>query len=447
MATVHFTLGQNLGIQLAEIAKEHVLDYNIKKANSVWVDSFGCSEDIAEKLTAGEYVVVVDDPEKCLVNVVERSDLSKKKEKEYPKITKEEIYRLIDRNFQSMRDEDNEWVFYDFRGEISKVNRLLAINQPLDIDAHIAGEFCKIFPVWFPKGVEIYGTLTIRPRVLLKELMVNKNEEFQENFENFIEDVCDCDSWRFSDTKKLYNIMWVIRRMLNIKDKADKLIELDDFAIKHLGGDIHHKYATERRVNEVNEWLDDWKHLIKDENLTLEGVHVFDDIADAAIYELPENNTDSSKKSSKKKKEKKFGPTEINKQFNGGWITPDGCFFGININDNNSFIINDLISRTAHDIMNYYGMKVPDNFDFESFAYLAQIGYVKVIYDHIVFEGYDSIVSENELKPTKQQIDMIYEYGKTNYNGVLCFGYDKKQINVEDLKNMNDNQIKELFEL
>ena len=108
MATVHFTLGEDLGIQLAEISKEHILDYDLHKAVSLWIESFGCPEDMAEELTAGKLVVVVDDPEQCLINVTERESLSKKREKQYPQITKEEIYRLIDKNFQSPRDYDEE---------------------------------------------------------------------------------------------------------------------------------------------------------------------------------------------------------------------------------------------------------------------------------------------------------------------------------------------------
>lgn len=63
--TVHFTLGENFGKLLTEIAIEKLYDFNISEALDVFSKSLGCSVDISEELLLGNYILVVSDSESC----------------------------------------------------------------------------------------------------------------------------------------------------------------------------------------------------------------------------------------------------------------------------------------------------------------------------------------------------------------------------------------------
>lgn len=436
MPNLHFTLGENLGIQLAEIAKEHILDYRLDKANSLWVDSFGCPEDLAERLTAGELVVVVDDPEKCLVNVTERDNLSNERRKEYPRITLPEIYRLIDKNFQSPRDEDEGHVFYDLRGCISEVNRLIATNNPLDIDAHIAGEFCQLFPEWFPKGVTLYGTLSVHPRVLVNQMFNSDGDEFMDKFESFLIDITNINGWRYTDSRKVHKILWILRLCKRVLTMEDKFMELEDFAIKFLHGDPHHKNVTERHINEIREVFQTW-HMwcssVEDGQLTVvneefakEANSMFDE------YFAGLKNID--------KMSKDFQPVEITDKYDAGWLAPDGKFFGLNGSSGNFLHI-----AIADNLMDYYGYERPDDFEFSVDAFIAKQGFVKIHHDWVLYEGYDCVMTDKPVELTRAQIKAIAEYGRKCYNGRLSFGYDKKRKTIEEFELMDQEELADLL--
>ena len=68
--TVHFTLGENFGRVLTEIAIEKLYDFRISEALDTFSDSLGCSLEISRELLLGNYILVVSDSEKCECNVI-----------------------------------------------------------------------------------------------------------------------------------------------------------------------------------------------------------------------------------------------------------------------------------------------------------------------------------------------------------------------------------------
>lgn len=85
--TLHFRVGAEMGIRLAEIAQEHfIYQENIDKALNVFNESFGggCPEDLQLALLSGEKIILVDEEEQQFV-VVDRSDYMHL-DKAYPKI-------------------------------------------------------------------------------------------------------------------------------------------------------------------------------------------------------------------------------------------------------------------------------------------------------------------------------------------------------------------------
>lgn len=431
MAELHFTLGEDLGIQLAEIAREHVQDLRLDKANSLWVESFGCTEDMAEELTAGKLVVVVDDPEQCLINVTDRKSLSKKREKEYPKLTCEELHHIVDRYFQTDRDRDEEWIFEDMRLEMSNVNRILSANNEIWLDAELTGLFCDIFPNWFPQGVQVSGNIIVMPRVMFKEIMDNNGDETK--FEQFIDDANSMNITRFGEAYKLYKIIWVTKKMLNILKHKDQMLALEDFAIKHYDCDNTHKNRIERYIKEIEDILAGWMVFINNTNSQLCAFNEEDD-PDEMFNTYMEGVKNIDKMS------KDFHPVEITDGYDAGWLAPDGKYFGLNGSSGNFLHI-----AIADNLMDYYGFKKPDDFDFSVDAFIAKQGFVKIHHDWILYEGYDCIMTDKPVELTRAQIKAIVEYGNKVYGGKLSFGYDKTRKRMEEFECMDQEELADLL--
>lgn len=431
MAELHFTLGEDVGIQLAEIAREHVQDLRLDKANSLWVDSFGCPEDMAEQLTAGKLVVVVDDPEKCLINVTERTNLPKKREKEYPKLNVEQVHNIVNRYFQTDRDRDEEWVFEDMRLEMSNVNRILTANNEIWLDAELTGLFCDIFPNWFPKGVTVSGNIIVMPRVMLKEIMDNNGDETE--FEQFIDDANAMNITRFGEAYKLYKIIWVTKKMLNILNHKDQMLALEDFAIRQYGCDNTHKNRIERYIKEIEDILAGWMIFINNTESQLCAFNEEDDPDEMFnTYMKGVQNID--------KMEEHFEPVDIADGYDAGWLASDGKYFGLNGSSGNFLHI-----ALADKLMEYYHFEKPNDFDFSVDAFIAKQGFVKIHHDWVLYEGYDCIMTDKPVPLTYAQKQAIVKYGNEVYGGKLLFGYNKKRVDMETFKLMYDDELEELL--
>ncbi|MBR4590230.1 MAG: hypothetical protein IKO36_06150 [Bacteroidaceae bacterium] len=85
MTTLNFSLGNRIGIVLAEIAQQKFFDtFDKNEASQVFIESIGCDERFAEKLLIGQYALVVSDEDKTQLVCVERKDLTEEQKKEYP---------------------------------------------------------------------------------------------------------------------------------------------------------------------------------------------------------------------------------------------------------------------------------------------------------------------------------------------------------------------------
>lgn len=431
MAQLHFTLGEDLGIQLAEIAKEHVQNLRLDKAIDTFVGSFGCPEDMARQLVAGHLVVVVNDPEKCLIDVTERSSLKPNRQKKYPQLTAEKIHRLVDKYFQDPYDEDEGHVFEHFRLEMSTVNRILAGNYELYLDAELTSMFIDMFPEWFPKGVKIEGNISILPRVIFKDVVDHNGEDSE--FMQFLNEADICRLSKYNDSYKMFKVMWIVKHMLEILKHKDQILELEDFAIEQYGCDTFHKYITERNIESVEEIFGNWL-MFSDNVQSKLAVRDEDD--------KPEDELDKYMKGIDNidKMSKNFGPVDITKGYDAGWLAPDGKYFGLNGSSGNFLHIN-----IADELMEYYHFEKPKDFDFSVDAFIAKQGFVKIHHDWVLYEGYDCVMTDKPVPLTKKQKDAIVKYGNKVYGGKLLFGYYKKKVTMEDFKNMNEEQLEDLL--
>lgn len=139
-----------------------------------------------------------------------------------------------------------------------------------------------------------------------------------------------------------------------------------------------------------------------------------------------------------------FGPVDITKGYDAGWIAPDGKCFALNGTSGNFLHI-----QLADEIMKYYNFKKPEKLnDFANDYYLAsERGFVKFHHDWVTYEGYDCVRTDRPVPLTKKHIEAIVKYGNACYGGDLLFGYNRKKLNVELFKNCSDFTFKQLFGL
>jgi hypothetical protein len=119
LQTLHFRVGAEMGIRLAEIAQEHfIYQENIDKALSVFNDSFGggCPEDLQLALLTGEKIILVDEEQQSFI-VVDRSDYMHL-DKVYPQLDFNQYFnrkqREMDKTLEGL-EEQLEMVAQKFR--------------------------------------------------------------------------------------------------------------------------------------------------------------------------------------------------------------------------------------------------------------------------------------------------------------------------------------------
>lgn len=424
MPALHFSIGENLGVQLAEISQEHLMDMDLDKAISIWEDAFGCPHDLAKQLTSSKLVVKVDDPIKCLVSVCEREELDPERQRDYPRLTPEDIHRKIDRFFQDYTDRNENKVYTNLRSEISDVNAMLGFNKLFKIDARLTGAFATEFPL----GVEISGTVSIRARAMLKAILERQPGEFESRLEEFVADLdSDCDADMFN----LNKIIWVTRQMMDILEHRDRMVAMEDFAIEQFSCCRTHKNLICTWMDEIEHKMYDWKEYASDPT-------EFSGEMNQAISPVLEeyfqgiDNIDQMADD--------FHPVEITDGYDAGWLAPDGKFFGLNGSSGNFLHI-----AIADELMKYYHFNKPDDFHYSIDAFIAKQGFVKIHHDWILYEGYDCVLTDKPVPLTNEQIKKIYEYGQKVYGGKLYFGYDKQMVSAARFHDMDDSQISELF--
>ncbi len=266
MATVHFSIGEDLGIRLAEIARDNIYKLDVDKALSIWKDAFGCPDNLTGRLTTGQLVVTVDDPVKCIVNVCERSELSEDRQKEYPEITRDDVVRLIEKNFRDYVDEDNDENWDHLALEISNVTRMVSDNVRLEIPGQLYGKFLANIP-----GVTADVELTIPARYAAKAVIDSKPGEFESELERLVGDLSDGYTRntfaRETGVHKFYKIVKVLRHCLNVIENKDKIARMLDFLDENFPDDKNAKRSNSEsdlywqmtnkhlRYNFENQWM------------------------------------------------------------------------------------------------------------------------------------------------------------------------------------------------
>lgn len=463
MAILHFSIGEDLGIRLAEIARDHVFNMDVDGALNIWEDAFGCPKDLLNPLTTGKLVVTVDDPVKCIVNVCERTELDSEREKEYPEITRDDVVKLIEKNFRDYVDEENDENWDHLALEISNVTRMVANNEQLEIPGQLYSKFLANIP-----GVTANVELTVPARYAAKSVLDSKPGEFESELERLVGDLSDGYTRnmfvRETGMHKFYKIVKLLRHCLNVIENKDKIARMLNFLDENFPDDKNAKYSNSESdcyMQMTNKFLryeveHYWLPAIED---FVSGVMACS--TEPEKVSIPDTNEETKMFGSKNstgdlidqylENQKKidealdnFGPVDITKGYDAGWIAPDGNVFALN-----GTTANMLHCQLADQIMEYYKFKKPEDLkDFADDYFLAACkGFVKFHHKWITYEGYDCIKTDKPVPLTKKQIEAIVKYGNSCYDGYLEFGYMKRQFHVELFKNCSDYTFGQMFSI
>lgn len=463
MANLHFSIGEDLGIRLAEIAKENIQKMEVEKALSIWKDAFGCPDNLTNRLTTGQLVVTVDDPVKCIVNVCKRSELSEDRQNDYPLITRDDIVYLIEKHFRDAVDDDNDENWDHLCLEISNVTRMITDNERLEIPGKLYGKFLANLP-----GVTADVELTVPARYAAKAVLDTKPGEFESELEQLVGDLKEGYSGdRFikeSGVHKFYKIVQVIRHCLDVLENKDKIARMLDFLDENFPDDSDAPYDTSAgghmlrntnkhlRFNFEKQWIPAITDFI---------AGVMSCTTEPDKQALPDTNEVTRQFGSKKQKgdlltqyfqsQKEidkaldnFGPVNIEDGYDAGFIAPDGKCFALNGTTGNFLHV-----QLADQIMEYYHFTKPEKLkDFANDYFIAaDKGFVKFHHDWVTYEGYDCIRTDKPVPLTKKQIEAIVKYGNACHGGKLEFGYSKKLLEVEAFRNCSDQTFEMLFGL
>ena len=367
MEKLHFTLGDDAGLLLSQIAWERMfMDLSPAKAISIFVDSLqGLPYSLALELLHGDKVVEVSDKTSGIMSIV---PYDKDKHEEYPVFDYtgwyernhkwigdcgRELYQLLD---TCSRDVVSECV----EVQVKNVIQMLLQHEDESVRDRVYEEFSR------------------SPRVDRIVQICKSAEQYLRRVSqlgvvfDFIEDVFPNDVSKL-DTGKHFVVSYVASKLSNLisldSDALERICELEDAPIKN-----HVKAAIE-----ISEKL---KDLIQ--------------------------------------------PVDILDNYSAGWLSPTGEYFGLNGEISN--MLHKTIADAIRERMIVLdGVDPLEDDDKNMDGWLSLHGWVKIHGSWILYDGYMQGAHNMKVVPlTDIQIEKISLYGKVCHGDKLFCGLEKK---------------------
>lgn len=381
---VHFTIGENMGIRLMEIAQEHLICENDpNKAVTAITDSLiGCPVDYALKILKGDIVLLVD-VESQTVMPAERNpeihdsifpkidvlDYMEKKQKEIEKHRMNLVagWRMLENDIRKNRNK--LWVAYDYSdifkfiaGDNEVILETLREMEELDriesltaVSKQFIEHTMKIQNTmeWMSKTWNEFETISGKERK-------NPWVEYIEIKENI-----SCD---------LSDVMQVMKNVLNMEFNFTP--ELD---------------SLQNYLNSVKEI----------DNVLSEGIK----------------------------------PVDILKNYSAGWLSPEGEYYALN-----GEIANMLHNQIADSLVEI-GV-IPKIKNESPDSWLEQNGWVKIYTDNINYGGcLNDKLDKPNVNMTNKQIRIIKDYINVCHNGSMRLGWKMERISAARFEMMATNNM------
>ena len=385
---VSFTLGDNAGKLLIDIAREHLIyNYNPDKALKTIQSSLNCSKEIALDIIIGKMILLTNEDRVSFNGIM------------YDPAIHKEIF------------------------------------PPLDIEGWAERKLLNMKRI----AAEWYSAITELRAVIIK----NRGEfDFSVRYEDLIKFFYDGDSENLIDIDNdtTANIKCCVTGIRNFIEECMKVLFTIEWLSKAYPGQIPEGFnilpPEVRGVSimlfelmngdsEVEQYIRrDTINMMMVDNYIKKQVEI-DRIISNGIQ-----------------------PVDITDGYNAGWLAPDGTYYGLN-GEISNMLHNQIadalvaaeiipIGSTKNGIDN---RKNPDE-------WLERNGWVKIHGNWILFDGWNQhLLHKDNIALTKEQKDAIYRYGQACCDGILQLGYSKESISAARFNMTDLLMLKKYFEL
>lgn len=384
--TLHFTLGENAGKLLIDIAREHLTcNYDTDRAMRTLTESLNCSKEIALNILSGKMVLTVDD---------------------------DRIHLICSPYDPSI----HKSMFPPFDCEKWAEMQLLKLKE-------IAGEWHKVLAE------------------LRKVIIRNRGEfEFSVRYDNLIKYFYDgdIDDMIDQDSDNITNIKFTICGIKKFIAESMKIMSAIKWMRKVFPNEIPEGYEClppeVRAIN--NEFL---QFMVRDEEIETT-------LRRDTISMLRLDNHISKQIEIDKIVSEGIKPVEITDNYNAGWLAPDGTFYGLNGAISNMLHNQIADALCAAGIIPSVDPKDPLSHNPDT--WLERHGWAKIHGDWVLYNGWNLHRTDDKNTPmTPQQQEQICRYGQTCWKGLLKFGYSKEPISAARFGMTDIPMLRNYFEL
>jgi len=389
-STVHFSIGDEFGMRLMEIAQEHLTCSNdpVKALRTITDSLIGCPTDIAVKILKGELVLPVDMPTRQVI-CTERIDGV---HDDFPRI---DPVDFLNRRAEDIVKHGN----YILEGLKELQNRIKKGNGFFPVDFHYE---------------DIFKFVAGDKKVLLEELRDNRE--------------IDAIASLFEGTKKF--VEQTLKTKFTMEWVAQTFDEFLESRVK--GGNKNYETYMQLR-GDVDGMLADISYDLKQTTELQFSLDAPTD--DVRAYIEAAQQIDATLSTEIK-------PVDIMSNWSAGWLAPDGDFYGLN-----GEIANMLHIQIA-DALIEKGVIPADTLNPDS--WLEERGWVKIHGNYINFGGCNNFrLGRKNVDMTNVQIKKIYEYISLCHNRIMQLGWKQQTVTAPQWQLLADNlevMYKEYFE-
>jgi hypothetical protein len=381
--TVHFTLGEEFGVQLMNIAQEHLLySYSPSKALRTIKDTLiGIEDDLALAILNGDKVIYVETDEKTGQQELMVGDRNEFNDSIFPKLA---IDFFAEHNIKEIL-EDGKGLIRTTKELINTMkysggftmthNWMTIVNMTQGIDEDVLEEI---------RDTEEYQNLALLVQVL-RDFITRNNQKLT------VIDFCN-KTWNYEyDTKEASRVV------ADVANQFSRLLRQDFTKLVAIG--------------EKSDRLPDIE--VPDLDAYIQSAMESDAISKVGIV-----------------------PVDIMDNYSAGWLSPDGTFYGLNGEIAN--MLHNQIATMLQEI-GIIPQEQPNKFKPDEMeevnpdSWLEQHGWVKIHEDNVQFAGCLNNAVDKErvnVQMTDEQIRIIYKYIQLCHGGIVRMGWKRDKISA-----------------
>lgn len=384
---VHFSIGDEFGIRLMEIAQEHLTEGNDPvKALKTLTDSLqGCSTEMAVKILKGDIVLIVDTEDQTVIPTERIPDIH---DRLFPKV--DVMY------WMESRAADVERYAGCLNDGFNGVQGLIRRNRGMySVEFHFE-DLIKF----------IAGNNESVLSELQKDERISQIQHLFHSSKGFIE--------------RSMKIMSIMDWMLNSWGDFDEFLNRERYII------------LKSRCSEALTLI-----MIKlQETMNLQ--FSMEEIQDDDITKYIEAAVEIEKTISKG-----IEPVNILDNYSAGWLSPEGDYYALNGE------IANMLHIQISDALQEAGIIPADDEkgrEINPDVWLEMAGWVRIHENNIQFAGCLNYKSERaNVDLTTKQIEKIYNYGQRCWGSILKMGWKRELMSAALFEMMAQNNLPELY--